>query len=910
MTALSYGRIAIGDSNILVELSSRISNRSREATTQTELPGTTSSSTSGISYRLNWFCTPNAEGRPLDAMMLSQAYSPVSEMSDSPVEYAARGKDNFEEQGREIQDHRDDLSAVPGAEDPEQQKHVHAEPLSNAAQSSLQLDTAIEALRAAQDQLKGSNENPQSPQQDDHTLERLTSQHQPARAGSNATKLSIPLSLFKDFDGVHTNFLTGEASEDAVEPVESDNDDRESISSIRPRHERRFVEPPPAEGMVYYPAPVPAVLNLPKRLRAPQSASNPARRSQPLQSLPIEARKSVMGPEEEQEHLAEQLSPPEKAKDTKRKTQRQSAMDLQKLPPQLRATVFFDHPAIPQQVEMKDGSATATLDRLLDASVDAPVWNSTGFTSGGPERQRRSTTSLLDGDHREGRKSQLSMLSGGRRASTDLISRTAKRSNTRLSLGTDLGLANDLEDDTSSFAKPVPTHHGAEERRSSRSSQATDQSHNDGGHEPEAADSEVNEHQNAESEHNDDQLNEEVGEFIGAPTTLMAELHLRKKHLKDRTRTAATSFPQGMHSTLLELEAVAQIEKAKRRQKPTRLAWEDPNAQTADDDHDADEDVPLGVLFPVKNGLVSKRDNADWNKPLGLVAAKARELNEPLSSRRMRLKGIDPRPRGRSRTRAIPEPEPEDLSDPEHQDETLAQRNRRLRTRKALDEAIGAAGSANHVRGVSADFASEMMSQFGGLDAAPEADPAPTDPQPAAAPVEPEETLGQRRKRLQAEAQSRQVSKGTAATAPIPDLGRRSPSIANTLFTAPANGTRNFSSQTQATTAAPLAMPTVAKSPWANPSVPSLQSPPSKHSLLGGAYTHGFGAGPLPANGRASPYAPLNGSGAAGWQNPAYGMRLQTGQMAQGQDVGDERGLSPSQRENVERWRWGVGGGQ
>jgi hypothetical protein len=83
----------------------------------------------------------------------------------------------------------------------------------------------------------------------------------------------------------------------------------------------------------------------------------------------------------------------------------------------------------------------------------------------------------------------------------------------------------------------------------------------------------------------------------------------------------------------------------------------------------------------------------------------------------------------------------------EEEGETLGERMRRLREKKELDEALGADIRKSTI---SLDFASEMMSKIG------LAEPAPAAPQPAPSPAaDEEETLGQRRARLQAEAAAR-----------------------------------------------------------------------------------------------------------------------------------------------------------
>ena len=128
------------------------------------------------------------------------------------------------------------------------------------------------------------------------------------------------------------------------------------------------------------------------------------------------------------------------------------------------------------------------------------------------------------------------------------------------------------------------------------------------------------------------------------------------------------------------------------------------------------------------------------------------------------------------------DPDPPILGDSnDNENETLGQRLRRL---KATQIPL-------QPRPVSGDFASEMMSQFGGPS------PAEQPPQVQAAPhnptktPDPEETLGQRRKRLQAEAsQARQVSAESSNPAPQPPMSKRR-SMADILQAHPAAGAGN-----------------------------------------------------------------------------------------------------------------------
>ena len=277
-------------------------------------------------------------------------------------------------------------------------------------------------------------------------------------------------------------------------------------------------------------------------------------------------------------------------------------------------------------------------------------------------------------------------------------------------------------------------------------------------------------------------------------TTLLAELQMRKQQQKTRNRTAATAFPDGMHTTLLQLDAVAQIQQKTRKQKHTALAWEDPEAHHGGGDHEDDEDVPLGVLYPAQK---SKSRRFDENRPLGLIARRQMEDSEPLSHRRARLRGEEIPTKEHSfvqqnttTSQDFPNPTsemPEEDKD-DHPGETLAQRIKRLRATQI----------PNKPRAVSNDFASEMMSQLGGLSPneqpQPEREPTePTEPKreiTKTPPFEVEETLGQRRKRLQAEAaaRSRNTSNEMAGNETVrPSLPQRR-SMADILQVHPAAG--------------------------------------------------------------------------------------------------------------------------
>ncbi|KFY31836.1 hypothetical protein V494_07916, partial [Pseudogymnoascus sp. VKM F-4513 (FW-928)] len=220
--------------------------------------------------------------------------------------------------------------------------------------------------------------------------------------------------------------------------------------------------------------------------------------------------------------------------------------------------------------------------------------------------------------------------------------------------------------------------------------------------------------------------------YSGAPTTLLAELQLRKQQAKSRTQNLIQ--PAGSRSTLLQLDAVAMVESRARQQKRVTLAWQDPHPAAEEED----DDVPLGVLFPGQ--AVQQLDRA--SRPMGLMERRELEDNEPLSQRRERLLGRGGLQREPLR-RGTPDashgtPEPAEDTNP-----------------------------LPNARPVSGAFSLELMQQFG--------DPAAEGTTPE---EEEEETLGQRRRRLLAEREA-----AAAAARPAPKQRR---SMADILSAHPA----------------------------------------------------------------------------------------------------------------------------
>ncbi|KAK1061482.1 hypothetical protein LTR74_010995 [Friedmanniomyces endolithicus] len=650
---------------------------------------------------------------------------------------------------------------------------------------------------------------------------------------------------FKDFDGVHF-------SPNMEEYVELDQDGKEvrrvstrssgglsmSAASILNTPRARpisYAEPPPADGMVYYPAPVPRMLNLPKRLsQLPAAKVQAQRRSQVLSQIPPEAMQGA--PWIPQMDFGEEgTRPSNHSRESSGShpkppgpylNERMSMANLQTLPPQLRASVFFDRQSVPHDVQVTNKSAVATLDSILAASATAPVNAFTDHPFAGdvrrstfaPEhvRVRRSTTTPAlsmpaepETAHKVGkRRSSIGNLlrrtsSGNELA--DQLDRRGSRSSMLLDFNeggkklqkrrSQMSLG-DVQKQTESLLTPgnEPSEpdigagllaaaenespHGAEhedQRITSGSRLGTlaswqDQDSHEGYIEVE------NEEEPAQD---DDEMAE--AEFV-QPSTLLAELQIRKANQRSRNRTAATHFPNGMHSTLLQLDAVEQINKNKRMKQHIPLAWEGPT-QRQEEQGDEDDEVPLGVLYPGRDGLVSGKkrigDGKDFQRSLGLMEKRQMEDNEPLASRRNRMLGLPPtfgrverdlgRGTGAAQLAGQTDAPAEGSEAEDGEDETSADRLRKLKTKDALATAVSDVLPKDGSKPVST-FTNDVLGQFAPADAVEEkagsrpgtkgkeaaklanaAVPAQAGAQEMHETEIQEETLGQRRARLQRE---------------------------------------------------------------------------------------------------------------------------------------------------------------
>ncbi|KAF2749524.1 hypothetical protein M011DRAFT_465964 [Sporormia fimetaria CBS 119925] len=609
---------------------------------------------------------------------------------------------------------------------------------------------------------------------DDTIPDQLPLPDRPLTAASYATADQVR--LWQDFDGAHAP----DAVPEGVPTQFSPNGSRNSSLLRAPAGPSVKVMPPPDEGMVFYPAPVPQMLNLPKRLsKVPAANVQARRRTQLLESMQAENRRS-----------APMLSATEPGLT---KLNRKSRQNLAKLPPQLRASAYFDQVAPTQQFDVRGESAQDTLESILDASTHAPVSAFTDHPIVGhvgsevygrekdTHRVSKAVPKAVDLDKVDARKSKssLNLLDTRRNSSGDLLNKLKKRNSsadlnmlTVKATESRVSLGDELDEPDADARGPE---HLSDRTPTRRSLDGDDASH---------ADEEAGEDQPPVGY-------DEEPIFMGAPTTLLAELQKRKVQQKSRNLTAMDSSRHGYQVTLLELDAVAEVEKKKRTKQKINLAWEAPPDAGPEDD-DSEDEVPLAVLFPGHEGLVHAKDNkratvapqSQWDRPLGLLAQKELYDNEPLSRRRTRLIETNAgkrktQPPGVSLSQpdlTLPQPvEAHTGSDEEGEEETLAQRLRRLKEEKALDDALGPDVRKSTISG---DFAAEMMSQFGVADE--------DKPKPAATPDnEEEETLGQRRARLKADALARGDANPMGTRPPL----RGSVSLANILSQHPIDTT-------------------------------------------------------------------------------------------------------------------------
>lgn len=523
--------------------------------------------------------------------------------------------------------------------------------------------------------------------------EPASEQHERRPATSAANRGT---DLFDDFDGVHFSPDQPDLRFSfAAPPPPPQNPNRSSQRISTPNSDSQR-----SANLVFYPAPVPAMLNLPPTLSKPRpSANNRSSRHIPDNVDLANNRRSVAYPG------AGASGPAPVDKDMHRRSvasfdQLANRRSIANLPPALRASQFFDSLPMPPIVpEVKEESAVATLDSILDASARAPPAAFTDHPMMGgsavPSHMRNRSSTYFGNNYRNSMAVTVKLHPG-----------ESPRSS--------------MEDETREDAR---SHLNPESVEFLDSQQQQQQQ---------------NRHSFASSDYTGDPTHNAGPGGAGLPTTLLAELESRKAQQRSRNRTAASAFPAGIRSTLLELDAVAQIQKETRSKQKTHLAWEDPAG-----DHDPqDDDVPLGILYSVPSSTGQKqRRPGDDDVPLGLLVKKEMEDAEPLSKRRERLRGqssfVQPQPR-RSfldvpGIAAAANSTSAGAADEEVEGETLKQRMKRLKEQKEF---------GTGTLGVEFTPATPKPSP-------PPSQSQPAQPQPA---VEVEETLGQRRRRLQREA--------------------------------------------------------------------------------------------------------------------------------------------------------------
>lgn len=642
--------------------------------------------------------------------------------------------------------------------------------------------------------------------------EHSSEQNQDERPGTSASTNTLEQAqdMFRDFDGEHytpgargdvigsrprnlsgsntSGARGGEALGSRSRNISSEmrpgmNDGRVSsqlnannrMSTARPN---TYADPTTGQQMVFYPAPVPMMLNLPQKLsKRPASTILEKRRTQVLSTLPPAVRQSAVWlPDVLEDDGNEHLHPdhPMQSHEYMKQHQRQNSgsrrnnTDSEHIAPQLRANAFFEQPGISEKITVKEESAVATLDSILDASAYAPVnaftdhafAGSLGAEVYGPARDKRIST-MPDKTLTKRRSSSTLLLSGRRSSSGNLLGEDGqeKRRSTMSNL---LG-----------YKKFDSNKDMTDEEIPGIAMQPRQQTVFDG----------------EESDHElEGQFEDEV--FQGPPTTLLAELQLRKQQQKQRVKPQISL--NGMRTTFMEREAIAAIENRNRKKGRVNLAWEDPNQVALESHLSDDEDIPLGVLY--QSAQEKKKAVYDPMRPMGLMELRDMEDNEPLSRRRDRITGrIPPQKQNmRASTMTLPLAKPMDYA--VDSNEMAVQ-----------DDKTSFMGPSSALRPVSGDFASEMMSQLGIEDAETakrNSKGKGKEVESSTAPVaEEEETLGQRRKRLQAEkeAREREVSgSGGPRPSAVPAIDSTRPvlstrrSMADILQVHPAaNGTRN-----------------------------------------------------------------------------------------------------------------------
>lgn len=598
-------------------------------------------------------------------------------------------------------------------------------------------------------------------------------------------------------------------SDDQAHPLYQRHQQGRPQALVRPKS---YIDPETGQQMLYYPARVPVMINLPPKISKknrgsgmqasqalhPQLAATRDRQTKIWLPDPLEG-VDGHGSLAPFSSLDDLTLPPPQVPDVKLSSSDELAAAVDEHPvarprsqvdPEARKSRSSKHLSSLPQLEVKDGSAMATLDSILDASARAPVNAFTdhifagklGDEVYGPEKPRRhSREKSRDKGRDKGKEAGRPVSASGLADHGHVRQRSSFLAPKKRASSQTLGQAGTPDQYVSGSAAGGGHSDDMNSRRKRQQGDGSD----DEGSGPRSDDGDSVEAQ-SDTGADDGQDSGGEGLYTGRPTTLLAELQLRKQAQKLRTRR--NHFQNGLHTTLLEMDTVAEVYRRHRQGKRVTLAWEDrPDGRTGDDG-DSDEDVPLGVIMAAKRG----DDTAAAPRPLGLMEQRELDDNEPLSYRRERLQGRDPNVLAAQKARAamlaacaMQQQRAEEEDDDAPEGETLAQRMRRLQARDEAEH-----NGLPRPRPVSGAFSAEMMSQFGGGD---DDEPAkdkedggspnskrtirpisrekgkenvqpPLSTGVASAPVSAErappsdeegETLGQRRRRLQAEREAR-----------------------------------------------------------------------------------------------------------------------------------------------------------
>lgn len=459
--------------------------------------------------------------------------------------------------------------------------------------------------------------------------------------------------LFDDFDGQHINESPPVEQVVEISPqLRPQLGKRRSTATLLSPTEAKFerpksyADPLTGQEMVFYPAPVPSMLQLPPKLsQRPNAQARAKRHTQILASAsgarPAHGRSKsavwlpdiVDGTDDDRRKSFMDVglsgasqpsggSVPERPKDARRNTTQPM------LPEHLRANEYFEQMAPVQVVEIKEQSAAKTLDDILDASAHAPVSAFTDHAIAG-----RLGAEIYGHDYPKSRTKSQIFSSGSGVLDPEGKDKENKKPALVKRASSFFGLINKSDDALGGERKSTlsilgrgksPVYDVVGERSPTfQRDDARDQ---------ESEDDEV---QGGEPREMDTRYEEDL--YSGAPTTLLAELQLRKQQAKQRTQP--TALPAGYRTTLLEMDAVAQTTEDRRKSKRVTLAWQDQSVvQQEREQESEDEDVPLGVLFPEQ----ARRQQDNAVRPMGLLERREIEDNEPLSKRRERLLARQP----------------------------------------------------------------------------------------------------------------------------------------------------------------------------------------------------------------------------------------------------------------------------